>query len=138
MVLFKQHFSYLVQVRNRLQKVFTVTYWQFQTELSFLNQISFFSRTFNHQWQRRGKSDNISELSNVLVQIRLTQVKQNVISSLANLLYDLSHELSNELRLRILGNQEIAGACEIWVEIQPSAQCLFQKLNFGNTNQKTR
>ena len=32
------------------------------------------------------------------------QVKRNLISSMANLVYELSHTLPNDLRLRILGN----------------------------------
>ena len=43
----------------------------------------------------------ILELYNVLVQIRLTQLKQNVTSSTANLVYELPPpELLNNLRLR--------------------------------------
>ena len=37
------------------------------------------------------------------------QVKRNVISSIANMVYELPHELPNNLRLRILGNKEILG-----------------------------
>ena len=32
-----------------------------------------------------------------------------MISSIANLVHELPHELPNDLRLRILGNQEILG-----------------------------
>ena len=44
------------------------------------------------------------------------QVKRNVISSIANLLYELPHELLNDLRLMILGNKEILGKSQILVE----------------------
>ena len=44
------------------------------------------------------------------------QVKRNVISSIANMVYELPHELPNDLRLRILGNKEILGKSRIWVE----------------------
>ena len=37
------------------------------------------------------------------------QVKKNVISSRENLVYELSHDLPNHLRLRILRNEEILG-----------------------------
>ena len=60
-----------------------------------------------------------------------------MISSIANLVYDLPHELPNDLRLRILGNKDIIGKSKIWVGIEPSAQSSFQKLNFGNSSQKT-
>ena len=56
------------------------------------------------------------ELYNILVEIRLTASKTNVVSSIANLVYKLPHELPNELRLRILGNKEMLGKSQIWVE----------------------
>ena len=37
-------------------------------------------------------------------------------SSIANLVYELPHELPNDLRLWILGNKEILGISQIWVE----------------------
>ena len=57
---------------------------------------------------------------------------------MANLLYEWPHELPNDLRLRILGNKKILGKSKILVETQPSAQSSFQKLNFGNSSEKTR
>ena len=41
------------------------------------------------------------------------QVKRNLISSISNLVYELPHELPNDLRLKILGNEEIFGKSEI-------------------------
>ena len=35
-------------------------------------------------------------------------------SSIANLVYELPHELPNDLRLRILGNKEILGKSQTW------------------------
>ena len=32
------------------------------------------------------------------------------------MVYELPHELLNDLRLRILGNKEILGKCEVWAE----------------------
>ena len=61
-----------------------------------------------------------------------------MISSIANLVHELPHELPNDVRLRIWGNKEILGKSQIWVETQPSAQSPFQKLNFGSNSQKTR
>ena len=55
-----------------------------------------------------------------------------------NLVYELPHELLNDLRLRILGNKEILEKSQIWVELYPSAQSPFQKLNFDNSSHKTR
>ena len=54
------------------------------------------------------------------------QVKRNLISSITNLVY----ELSNDLKPRILGNQEKLEMPQIWVETQSSPQSLFQKLKY--------
>ena len=59
---------------------------------------------------------NIVELYNVLIQTRLTTSKMNLLSSIANMVYELPHKLPNDLRLRILGNKEILGKSQIWVE----------------------
>ena len=64
-----------------------------------------------------------------------------MISSIANLVYELPRELPNDLRLRILRNKEISGKSQIWMKrclIRPSAQSPLQKLNFGSSSQKTR
>ena len=61
-----------------------------------------------------------------------------MISRIANLVYELPHELPNDLRLRILGNKKMLVKSQIWVETQPSTQSPFQKLNFGSSSQKTR
>ena len=60
-----------------------------------------------------------------------------MISTIANLVYQFLHEFSNDVRLRILGNQEILGKVQISVDTQPSAQSNFQKVNFGSSSQKT-
>ena len=39
-----------------------------------------------------------------------------MVSSTANLVYELPRELSNELRIRILGNKEILGKSQVSVE----------------------
>ena len=46
----------------------------------------------------------------------LPQVKRNVISGIANVVYELPHELPNDVRLTILGNKEILEKSQIWVE----------------------
>ena len=66
------------------------------------------------------------------------QVEGNLISSIANLVYELPHELPNKLRRRILGEQEILGKSQIWVGTQPSSQFPFKNLDFANTSSKTR
>ena len=66
------------------------------------------------------------------------QIKRCLISSITNLVHDLSQQLPNDIRLRILGNQEILEECQIWLEALRSAQSFFQILNFDNSCQKTR
>ena len=39
-----------------------------------------------------------------------------MVSSIANWVYELPHELANNLRLRILGNNKILGKSQNWVE----------------------
>ena len=66
------------------------------------------------------------------------QVKRNLTSSVTNLGYELPRELLNEIELKILKNLEILQAHQIWVEIHPTAQSSFQKLNFGKSSQNVR
>ena len=54
------------------------------------------------------------------------------------MLHELPYELPQDVRLRILGNMEILGKSQLWVEKQPSSQFNFQKLKFRNSSQKTR
>ena len=81
---------------------------------------------------------NILALFNNLHRSEWPQVKRYLIFSITNLVRELPHKLPNDLRLRISGNQEILEKCQIWVEMQASAQSSFQKLNFDNSCQKTR
>ena len=53
-----------------------------------------------------------------------------MISSIANLAYELRHELPNDLKIRILGNEEKLEKSQIRVETQPSAQSPFKNLDF--------
>ena len=64
---------------------------------------------------------NILQLSNVLIQIRLSTIKRNVTSSKGNLVY----ELPNDLRLRIFGNKEILGKSQTWMQTQRSTKSPF-------------
>ena len=60
---------------------------------------------------------NTLELYNVLIQMQFTTSKGNLISSIANLIYELPHELLNDLRLRrILGNEEMLERSQIWMD----------------------
>ena len=61
-----------------------------------------------------------------------------MISSIANLVYELPHDSPNNLRPRILRNKEILGEYQIRVKTQANAKSSFQKLNFSNSSQKTR
>ena len=57
-------------------------------------------------------------------------------SSTKNIVCGLPHELPKDLRLTILGNSEIMGKTQKWVEAEPSTQSPLQKINFGTTVQK--
>ena len=49
-------------------------------------------------------------------------------SSIVNLVYELPHQLPNDLRFRFLGSQEISEKSQIWMETQLSTQSPFNKL----------
>ena len=53
-------------------------------------------------------------------------------------IYELSHELFNELRLTILGNQDLLGHCPGSIEWWFSAQCLRQNKNFVKTGKEPK
>ena len=63
-----------------------------------------------------------------------TQVKWNVIFSIASLVYELPHKLPKDLSLRILGNKEILGR----QLVGDVTQCPVSLPNFGNSSQKTQ
>ena len=52
-------------------------------------------------------------------------------SSTESLVYELPHELPNDLRFR-LKKLGILEKSQIWVDIQPSAQSPFKNLDFEN------
>ena len=143
MVLFKQYFEYSVQIKNQLQKAFTVSYWQFFDETNFFEPNEHFFQKFGSSLEvQRGKKNsnnlgqNCLELYNALKQTRLPQVKRNVITSKAKMVYECPHELLNDLVLRMLGNKEILRKCQIRVETQSSAQPPLDKFNFGSSSQR--
>ena len=53
-----------------------------------------------------------------------------------NIEHELSYKLPNDLRLRILGNQEIMEKLQKWGEAEPSTQSPFQEKNLGTSSQK--
>ena len=65
------------------------------------------------------------------------QIRRYLISSITKVVHELLHELPNNFRLRIFGNYKILEKYQIWVEMEPSAQSSFQKLNFDNSCQNT-
>ena len=64
------------------------------------------------------------------------QVKRRVIISNKYGIYELPHELPNNLRLRILGNEEISGKSQNFIELYPSVPSSSQNENFPNTSKK--
>ena len=55
------------------------------------------------------------------------QAKWYMKSSKKDIVYELPHELPNDLRLRILGNLKIIEKTQKWMEAGPSIQSPFQK-----------
>ena len=115
MVLCKHYFPYLVQVKN-----LTLENFQLCLLVFFFDKTSF-SETNEHFFQKfesslelhrakRKFSDNpgrnILELYNILVKVRFTTIKTKLYIQYSKLEYELPHELPNDLRLKILGNQE--------------------------------
>ena len=52
-------------------------------------------------------------------------------------MYDLPHELPNDLRLKILGNQEVSEKFLNFIESQPRVQSPCKNEYFVNTSKKT-
>ena len=52
------------------------------------------------------------------------QVKRSVMISYKHCIYELPDELSNDLKPRILGNQEKLGKSQNFIELLPSTQSL--------------
>ena len=59
-------------------------------------------------------------------------IKRDQIFTITNFAYKLPHELPNDSRLGILGNQEILERSQNWLKAEPSVQSHFQKLDFGH------
>ena len=66
----------------------------------------------------------------------LPQVKRCAIITYKHGIYELPHELPNDLRLRILGNYEISGNSLNFIEWWPKAQSLHQNESFVNTRRR--
>ena len=66
----------------------------------------------------------------------LPQVKQYVLITFKHGIYELTHELPNDLELMILGNLEISGKCLNLIELWPSAQSPYQNESFVNISRK--
>ena len=64
------------------------------------------------------------------------QVKRCTIITYKHSLYDLPHELTNNLRLRNLGNEEILQKCLNFTQWKASAQFPRKIQNFVNTSKK--
>ena len=98
--------------------------------------MSLFPINLNHHWKCREQKEILQTIL-VIISWNFSagpiwnKKKRNSISSITNLLYQLPHELPNDLRIRILGNLEILEKSQIRVEAKPSAYSPVQKLNFA-------
>ena len=148
MTLCQHYFGYMVLDKIVLQKAFSFIYWYFFGRNNILepNEHFFQKSKSSLEVQRTKKlfSDNprhkILEHYSVFIQVLLVKVKQKLISGKTNLLYELyelPHELPNDLRLRILVNQEILEKSQIRVEKQSGSQSPFQKLKLNQQLKNT-
>ena len=86
--------------------------------------MSTFSRNFDNHWKGSEQKENLQTILVIifwnftifLYRSDSPQVKRYLISSIASLVHELTHEFPNDLRLRISVNQEILGKSEIWVD----------------------
>ena len=112
------------------------SFYRFLLAVFFLSRMSIFSRNLNHHWRCREQKINHQKILLIIfwkftmIQYRLDSllVRRNVISGIANLVYDIIQKLPNDLKLRFLSNKEILGKSQNWMETQPSANHPFQNL----------
>ena len=62
------------------------------------------------------------------------QVKRSLISTNKLLYTNCLYELLNDLKLRIIGNYELSGKSQNFIELLPSAQFFIQNENFISTS----
>ena len=65
-----------------------------------------------------------------------SQVKRSAVISNKHAIYELPHELTNDLTLRISGNQERSGTTQKFIDLSPSAQSFSKNKNFVDTSKK--
>ena len=65
-----------------------------------------------------------------------SQMKRSVIISNKYGIYELSHELGKNLRPRTVGNWEISGKFQNFIELYPSAKSSSQNKNIVNASKK--
>ena len=111
MVLYKHCFLYLFWSKFDFRKLPTVLAVSSLTGLTFLSQKSTYSRNSNHRWKIREQKENFQTIlakmfwNFTVFQYRFysPQVKQNLISTLTNLVCELSRKrLKTFLALLIL------------------------------------
>ena len=109
MILCKQCVSFLVQVKHRLQKAFVFTYCQLFYRMNFFERNENLFQKVQSSLKCREEKENFHTILLIIFWNFTTfqqrpshlQVNQNVVSSTVNLVYEMSHELSNDIRLRI-------------------------------------
>ena len=92
-----------------------VIFGVFLVELTLLSKMNSFSRNLNHPWKCRVQKGTLQKIlvkifwNFAVFQCRfdLPQVKQKLICRIINLVYELSHNLPKDLRLKIFGNSKI-------------------------------
>ena len=74
------------------------------------------SRHFTNTFNNCNLGHNILELCNVLIQTQLTTNKTKRVIWYSKLGIRVASRVANDFRLRILGNMEMLGKSQIWVE----------------------
>ena len=90
------------------ENLLTLVIGSFSIELTFLSQIGTFSINLNHQWKCREQNENFQTVLVIIYQNFTVfqyrsdsrQVERILISSTVNLVYELPHELPNNLTLQ--------------------------------------
>ena len=143
MVFWEHYLGYLIQIKSLTSGSFQICVLVVPDRSNTFDQNEHFFQKFEAllELEREQKESFQTILGTIFWNFTIFQyisnslkVKGILVSSAANLVHELLHELPNNLSLRILGEKEISRKCQIQVDKQPSGQSLLKKLDFGNSS----
>ena len=105
--------------------------WYFRSKKRVIISIEFYIFEISYN-----QFHNILRLFHVYQIFLSLKVERSTIITCTHGIYELPHELPNNLKLRILGNQKMSRKCLNFIESQPSAQSPCQNESFVNTSRK--